>query len=73
MIATAKRGIPSSYGLVIPMEYDEKDLEDLEHLNDIIGHTRVAVTVITYVWSIDKDFVDREAFCKHFEKLHISL
>ena len=55
------------------MEYDEKDLEDLEHLNDIIGHTRVAVTVITYVWSIDKDFVDREAFCKHFEKLHISL
>lgn len=69
MITTAERGIPPVYGIVIPMEYTDEDLEDLKHLNDIINFTRLATSLIAYAWSIDKDVADGEALRKHFEKL----
>lgn len=69
MITTAERGIPPVYGIVIPMEYNSEDLDDLKHLNEIIKHTRLALTSIAYVWSIDKDITDKEALKKHLEEL----
>ena len=73
MITTAERGVPPTYGLVLPMEYGEEDLDDLKHLNSIIGDTRVALAVIAYTWSADKDFTDREALRNHFERLATEL
>ncbi len=69
MITVAQRGVPPSYGLVIPMEYDEEDLDNLKHLNEIIKHTRLAITMIAYTWSINKNVADREALRKRFEEL----
>lgn len=69
IIATARRGTPPSYGAVMPMEYTEKDIEDLKHLADIASHARLALAAIAYAWSVDKDFVDREALHQHLEKV----
>ena len=65
----AKRGVPPSYGIDIPMEYTSEELDDLKHLNEIVKHARLAVALIAYAWSIDKDVTDRGALKERLEEL----
>jgi len=63
-----KHGIPPSYGILIPMEYNNADVEDLRYLKENIEAVRLSLAILTYVWSIDKD-VDKEGVGKLLERI----
>lgn len=67
--AATWRETPPVYAFMIPGGYVEEDIEDLRRLNDGIVHTRLAITLLVYVWSIDKPWVDLEAIEKRLEDL----
>lgn len=47
--------IPPSYGIGIPAEYSRRDLEALRCLKNNINDTRLALAVMMYAWSLDKN------------------
>jgi len=69
MITMAQHGAPPAYGVLVPMEYGSEDLDDLKCLNEAIEHTRLAVTVMVYAWSLDKELANREALKKYLDEL----
>ena len=66
LLTIAGRGAPPSYGVLIPSEYNEADLEDLRHLENLIERVRSAITLILYAWLGDKDFLKKEEVEKFF-------
>jgi len=68
-----KWNTPPAYELVIPMNYDEKDLETLGALNIITKYTKATLSVIAYVWSFDKDVSNRDAISKHLNTVAVKL
>jgi len=57
------------YGILIPIEYDSKDLKMLQNLTTIVNRFRFVYALISYVWSIDKHVKNKDMITKHFEKL----
>ncbi|RLG02531.1 MAG: hypothetical protein DRN61_06330 [Thaumarchaeota archaeon] len=69
ILTTGKYGIPPSYGLLIPMEYDEPDIEDLNYLKEMVELTKFSITLLVYIWSRDKNVLDKAAIEKFLETL----
>ena len=47
-------------------EYNEADLVDLRHLENLIERVRTAITLILYAWLDDKDFLKKDQVEKFF-------
>jgi len=69
MLTTEKYGTPPSYGILIPMEYDEPEIEDLNYFKEMVELTRFSITLLVYIWSKDKDVSDKAAIEKFLEAL----
>ncbi|RLG91268.1 MAG: hypothetical protein DRO36_04585 [Candidatus Hecatellales archaeon] len=69
ILTAGKYGVPPSYGLLIPMEYDEVDIEDLNYFKELVELTEISITLLVYIWSRDKDISDKIAIEKFLETL----
>ena len=68
LLTTGEKGILPSYGILIPLEYSETDLEDLKHLQSLIEHVRSAIALMMYAWVNDKDFLRKELLERFFSR-----
>ena len=69
VLTTGKYGAPPSYGVHIPMEYDEVDIEDLNYFKELVELTKISITLLVYIWSRDKDVSDKDAIERYLETL----
>jgi len=62
--------VPPSFGLTLPTKYNEVDIENLYYLDEIIGHFRLAVAVMIYVWAYNKDVNNKKCVEEYFNKAY---
>ena len=54
-LTLARHGMPPSYGIMLPTDYTEKDLESLDKLRNDIVATRLSILFLTLAWAADKN------------------